>query len=65
MKLSDVMSHSGLAIYAEIALILFLLAFAVVVARLLVRPDRRELDRMSRLPLDDPSDTPQPPGARP
>ena len=52
MKLSDVMSHAGLSGYAEIGLILFLFAFVVVVARLIVAP-RRELDHVAHLPLDD------------
>ncbi len=53
MRLSDVMSHSGLSIYAEIALILFLVTFAAI-AIWTFRPGRRsEMDHMSRLPLDD------------
>ena len=53
MRLSDVMSHSGLSIFAEIALILFLVAFASI-AIWTFRPGRRsEMDHMSRLPLDD------------
>ncbi len=53
MKLSDVVAGAGLAAYAEIALILFLLAFvAVCVAILWPRQDRR-FDAASRLPLDD------------
>lgn len=69
MRLSDVVSHSGLALYAEVALVLFFLVFIVIAARLLRRPDRKELERMSRLPFDDqplddhPLDTPGP-GAR-
>ena len=59
MKLSDVMSHSGLAGYAIVALILFVLAFAGIVIYLL-RPGRRAEDaRMRQLPLDD--DAPQSP----
>lgn len=53
MRLSDVVSHSGLVLYAEVALILFFLAFLAIVARLWLRRDRGELERMSRLPLDD------------
>ena len=63
MRLSDAVSHSGLALYAEVALVLFFLAFLVIAARLLRRPDHRELERMSRLPLDDDDDTAGP-GAR-
>ena len=53
MKLSDVVSHAGLAIYAEIALVLFFLTFVVVLVRLL-RPSRRaDYDAAARLPLED------------
>jgi cbb3-type cytochrome oxidase subunit 3 len=59
MRLSDIMGHAGLAIYAEIALILFLLVFLMVTVRMLRAP-RREMDRQARLPLedDDPSSAP-------
>lgn len=53
MRLSDVVSHSGLSGYAVIALLLFVLAFVAVVVRAL-RPgaaDRMRED--ARLPLDD------------
>lgn len=53
MKLSDVVSAAGLAWYAEVALILFLLAFIGVVVWV-SRPSRRATyDDASRLPLDD------------
>lgn len=53
MKLSDVMSHAGLARYAEIALVLFLAAFVAVAIRLF-RPSRKaDLERAALLPLDD------------
>jgi cbb3-type cytochrome oxidase subunit 3 len=53
MKLSDVMSHAGLSIYAEIALVLFLVAFVAVVVRTFLPSRRREMDEASRLPLND------------
>jgi cbb3-type cytochrome oxidase subunit 3 len=53
MRLSDVVSHSGLVIYAEVALVIFFLAFLAIVARLWLHRDRGELERMSRMPLDD------------
>ena len=56
MKLSDVMSHAGLAGYAEVALILFFVVFVAVVVRTLAWSNRAEMDRMSRLPLDDDGD---------
>ena len=53
MKLSDVMSHAGLAGYAEVALILFFVVFVAVVVRTLLWSNREELDHVSHLPLDD------------
>ena len=52
MRLSDVMSHSGLAWYAEVGLVLFLVAFAAIVVRTMWPSRRDEMDRASRLPLD-------------
>ena len=53
MRLTDLMSNSGLAIYAEVALVLFMIAF-VVIAIWIFRPSRKEtLDRASRLPLEE------------
>jgi cbb3-type cytochrome oxidase subunit 3 len=57
MKLSDIVGNSGLSSYAEIALILFLLAFLLVVVRLLVTRSSA-FDRAARLPLDDDLPTP-------
>ncbi|HEY3215967.1 MAG TPA: cbb3-type cytochrome c oxidase subunit 3 [Candidatus Eisenbacteria bacterium] len=64
MRLSDVMSHSGLTIYAEIALILFFLVFIAVVARTFLPSRHDELRRASRLPLDDDATDVPGPGAR-
>lgn len=56
MKLSDIMSHAGLAIYAEVALVIFLVAFLAIAWRVL-RPSRKAgYDAAARMPLDD--DTP-------
>lgn len=53
MRLSDIMSHAGLAGYAEIALILFMVAFIAIVIRIF-RPGRRqEMQAAARMPLDD------------
>ncbi len=51
--LTDVVSHSGLAIYAEIALILFTLVFAAIVGRVLSPKHRDEFEAARRLPLED------------
>ena len=53
MRLSDVMSHAGLAGYAVVALVLFLVAFLAVVVRIARRSANAEFERASRLPLDD------------
>ena len=53
MRLSDVMSHAGLAGYAIVALVLFLAAFLAVVAWIARRSSSREFERASRLPLED------------
>ena len=64
MKLSDVMSHSGLTVYAEIALIVFLAAFAAVVIRVLAAK-RHDMDRAARLPLDGDDADPKRPNGGP
>jgi cbb3-type cytochrome oxidase subunit 3 len=46
------MSQSGLAIYAEIALVLFFIVFVVVVARIFTSR-RADVERHARLPLED------------
>lgn len=59
MKLSDIVSQSGLAPYAEIALLLFFLVFVAVMVRTW-RPSRRdELEAQRLLPLE--PDAPAPP----
>jgi cbb3-type cytochrome oxidase subunit 3 len=51
--LSDVVGRSGLAGYAIAALIVFMLVFATIVARTFWPGRKAELDRQSRLPLED------------
>ena len=53
MRLTDIMSGSGLAIYAEVALILFFVAFLIIAAWIFLPSRKRELDRASRIPLDE------------
>lgn len=50
MKLSDVMSALDLAVYAEVGLVLFLFAFALVAVDLVRRG--RAVERLAHLPLD-------------
>ena len=59
MKLSDIMSHAGLAIYAEVALVLFLLAFLGIIWWVFRSSNTARFEREALLPLDD--DFPQPP----
>lgn len=60
MRLSDVMSHAGLAIYAEIAMIIFLLVFVAIVIRLFTSK-RSDMERHGRMPLDDSEPAPKEP----
>jgi cbb3-type cytochrome oxidase subunit 3 len=53
MKLSDIMSNSGLSNYAEIALAIFLTVFIVVAIRTFAPSRSREMKEASMLPLDD------------
>ncbi len=51
MKLSDVVSHAGLAFYAEVALVIFAAVFLSVVAYLFIRGS--DLQTLAALPLAD------------
>jgi cbb3-type cytochrome oxidase subunit 3 len=62
MRLSDIMANAGLAGWAQAALILFLLAFLVILVAVFAPSRRREFDRASRMPLND--DTPVSPRER-
>ena len=53
MKLSDIVSGSGLHGYAEVAMIIFMVVFAGVAVRLLMRGRREAWEQASRLPLED------------
>lgn len=53
MKLSDIMSNSGLSMYAEVALVLFLAVFIAITIRTFLPSRQRALDEAARLPLDD------------
>jgi len=52
VRLSDIMSHAGLALYAEIALVIFLIVFVAVVVRLFASK-RSDMERHARMPLDE------------
>lgn len=53
MKLGDVMSASGLSGYAVVALVLFVAAFAMVLAMILAPGSAARMNAAARLPLDD------------
>ena len=59
--LSDVMSASGLAGYAIVALVLFIFAFALVMWTVYAPSRRADHDRAARIPFDDGA-TPSDPG---
>jgi hypothetical protein len=58
MKLSDVVGAAGLAGYAEIALVLFLFAFAAIVTQVVSRKRAPEWKRAASLPLGDSDEDP-------
>lgn len=51
-SLTDVVSGAGLSVYAEIALVIFLLAFLGVVISLFLPSKRRTYEHLRRLPVD-------------
>ena len=53
MGVADVLRDAGLAGYAEVALVLFFLAFALIVWRIFRRRRARFWDRAAQLPLED------------
>lgn len=59
MHLVDLMSHSGLAGWAEAAMLLFVLAFIAIVIAVCRPSNRNAMDAASRLPFDDDSATPR------
>jgi cbb3-type cytochrome oxidase subunit 3 len=53
MKLSDVMSHSGLSFYAEVAMLIFMATFVAIVIHLFWPSRKDALERQGTLPLAD------------
>lgn len=53
MRLSDIMANAGLAGWAQVALVIFLAAFLVILVAVFAPSRRGEFDRASRMPLDD------------
>ena len=56
-SLTDVVSGAGLSIYAEIALVIFLVTFLGIVISLFVPRRRRLYEHLRRLPIDEDKDT--------
>lgn len=52
MRLSDIMSHMNLAIFPEMALVIFLIVFISVAIRVYTRK-RGTYEAVAALPLDD------------
>jgi cbb3-type cytochrome oxidase subunit 3 len=67
MNLTEIMSAAGLSRYAEIALVLFVVAFIVILVRIYAPSRRRALERAARLPLEDDAEAgpSTPPTSRP
>lgn len=65
MRLSDIMSHAGLSIYTEIAMLIFFAAFLAILYRTFRPSKSKEIEALGRLPLeDDITTTPTPGGKR-
>ena len=52
MSLSDIVGNAGLAIYAQVALVIFFLVFVGIVIYVFLRR-KSSWDHMRNLPLDD------------
>ncbi len=57
MSLTEVMSSAGLTLYPIVAMVLFLVAFTIVLARSLGKSNAERLEKFAHLPLehDDPA----------
>ena len=53
MNLTDLMSHSGLAGYAEVGMILFFIAFIAIVWWVFRPANRKRWNNDARIPLED------------
>ncbi|MES2123844.1 MAG: cbb3-type cytochrome c oxidase subunit 3 [Gemmatimonadota bacterium] len=63
MKLSDIMSHAGLSIYAEVALVIFLVAFCGIIYWVFRPSSAAGWREAARLPLEDDAEAPSQRGA--
>jgi len=62
-RITNLLGRAGLFDDTVIALVLFFLAFLVIVLRVYSPSRRRQMDAMAHLPLDDASDDAAKPGA--
>ena len=51
-SLTDVVSGAGLSVYAEVALVIFLIAFLGIVISLFAPSKRRTYEHLRHLPID-------------
>jgi cbb3-type cytochrome oxidase subunit 3 len=56
-SLTDVVSGSGLSVYAEVALVIFLIAFLGIVISLFAPGKRRRYEHLRHLPIEGDKDT--------
>ena len=56
-SLTDVVSGAGLSVYAEVALVIFLIAFVGIVISLFAPGKRRTYEHLRRLPIDEDMNT--------
>ena len=53
MSLTDIVSAAGLAIYAQVALIIFVAVFIAIVIRTFAPSRGRYMDEAARIPLEE------------
>lgn len=53
MKLSDIMSAAGLELYAEVALVIFLVVWLAATIRTFARGSSAEYEAAGRMPFDE------------
>lgn len=53
MRLSDIMAEMDLTIWPEIAIVIFLVAFAAIAVRTFGKKNQRAIEEASKLPLED------------
>lgn len=59
MKLSDMMGNAGLSMYAQVALVIFILVFVAIIIRTWLPSRRQELRDAAMIPLNDDVVTPR------